>query len=85
MRAEVEEALRLVGARHLVVGHTRTDAVAPDRIGQPVARHGGRLVMADVALGAPGEAGSVVVVERGRVESWSPGGSRRRLVQLRGR
>jgi hypothetical protein len=85
MRAEVEEALRLVGARHLVVGHTRTDAVAPDRIGQPVARHGGRLVMADVALGAPGEAGAVVVVERGRVESWSPGGSRRRLVQLRGR
>jgi hypothetical protein len=80
--AELKEALAAVGARKMVVGHTRTDAVVGGRIGEPLALHGGRLVMCDVGLGEPGEPGSALVIERNRIESWSPGGARRSVVDL---
>lgn len=83
VRNELRDALAAVGCTQMVIGHTRTEAVRPGRGGRPLARHGGRLIMSDVGIGDPGEPGSALVIERGRVETWSPGGSRSRLAQLK--
>jgi len=83
VRAEISESLDKLGCTQMVIGHTRTEAVRPGGAGRPLVRHGGRLVMTDVGLGDPGEPGCALVVEKGRIDMWSPGGSRTRLTKLR--
>ncbi len=79
LRRELDRALDSVGGRYMFVGHTRSDAVQGGLPSRPSVRHGRRLVMADVGLGDPGEPGGVLVIERKRVEAWSPGGSKSTL------
>jgi hypothetical protein len=83
VRRTLRSALDLLDAGQMVIGHTRTDAVRPDDGGRPSTRLGGRLVMSDVGLGDPGRAGSALVIERGRIEAWFPGGQRSRLTDVR--
>lgn len=68
---DADEALERLGAQRMIVGHTRTESVggAP---GLPLLRQGGRVVMADVGIGEPGEPGSALVIEEGEVRWWSP-------------
>ena len=82
-RNQIRSALDCLDAEHMVIGHTRTDAVRPSQVGRPLARLGDRLIMADVGLGEPGDSGSALVIERKRVEVWSPGGSKSRLIDLK--
>lgn len=79
---DLEEALRITGSTRMVVGHTRTDASPGGTVGRPLVRHSGRLVMADVGLGEPGDAGSALVIERGRIDVWTPGGARSHLLDV---
>ncbi len=79
---DLVDALTLVDCRQMVVGHTRTDSAPKGETGVPLARHRGRLLMSDVGLGDPGEPGAALVIERGRVESWYPGGARRRIARV---
>lgn len=83
VRTDVAEALALLGAQQMIVGHTRTDSVFGGRQGRPLVRLGGRLIMADTSMGAPGEAGSALVIEGRWVERWSVGGAKGRVVALR--
>ena len=69
----------------MVVGHTRTDSVESGRLGTPLVRQRGRLIMSDVGIGDPGEAGCALVVEKNRIECWSPGGTRSKVVSLKRR
>lgn len=85
VRRDLGAALDLVGAEQMLVGHTRSDSVEGGVLGQPLLRQGGRVIMTDVGIGDPGEAGSVLVVEKRRIEVWSPGGSRTKLTTVRGR
>ena len=85
VRQELQEALRLVGATQMVVGHTRTDSIPDGQPSVPSIRHRGRLLMTDVGLGEPGEPGCALVVERGRIEMWTPGGSRSRIASVKRR
>ncbi len=85
VKEDAHEALNMVGCTQMLVGHTRTDSVEGGHPSVPLARQGGRVIMTDVGLGEPGEAGCALVVEKGRIEYWSPGGSRSRLVNLRKR
>ena len=64
-------ALELLGARRMIVGHTRTET-AGGVSGRPLLRQGDRVVMTDVGLGEPGEPGAALVVEEGRIDVWSP-------------
>ncbi len=79
---DLQEALRVTGTERMIVGHTRTDAAPGGVLGRPLVRHGGRLIMSDVGLGEPGDAGSALVIERGRIEVWSPGGGRSKLLDV---
>jgi hypothetical protein len=83
VRDELLSALELTEARQMVVGHTRSDAVKPSAAGRPLARFAERLIMADVGIGDPGEPGCALVVERRRIETWTPGGSRSRLADVK--
>lgn len=85
VQSDLREALRLAGARQMIVGHTRTDAAPGGRTGRPLVRHRGRLIMSDVGLGDAGEAGCVLIVERGKIETWTPGGTRSVLTTVRRR
>lgn len=85
LKRELGDALDLTASTQMVIGHTRTDAVRLDAAGRPIVRFGGRLVMADVGIGDPGEPGAALVVHRGRIEAWSPGGSKSRLVEVKKR
>ena len=85
VRHDLQEALRLVEATQMFVGHTRTDSVVDGSLSVPLLRHRGRLVMTDVGLGEPGEPGCALVVERGRIEMWTPGGSRSRIGTVKRR
>lgn len=85
VKDDLREALDLVGAKQMFVGHTRTDTIEHGRPSVPMVRHRGRLVMTDVGLGEPGEPGCALIVERGRVEIWSPGGSKARLTTVKRR
>jgi hypothetical protein len=76
VQSDLREALRLVGATQMIVGHTRTDASPGGFAGKPHVRHKKRLIMTDVGLGDPGEPGCVLVIERGKIEAWSPGGAK---------
>lgn len=80
--SELKESLALTGTKRMVVGHTRTDAVPDGIVGKPLVRHGGRVVMADVGLGEPGDGGSALVIEKRRIEVWYPGGAKSKLVDL---
>lgn len=66
--AAVLEALQV---RRMVVGHTRTDSVGGE-LGRPLARHQGRVIMADVGIGEPGEPGAALVIEDDELRWWSP-------------
>jgi hypothetical protein len=85
VREDLQVTLRTMEARQMLVGHTRTDTLVGGRASVPVLRHRGRLVMTDVGLGEPGEAGSVLVVERGKIEVWAPGGERSVLTSVKKR
>jgi len=82
-RNQIRASLECLNAEHMVIGHTRTDAVRPSQLGRPLARLGDRLIMADVGLGEPGDSGSALVVERGKMEIWTPGGSKSRLIDVK--
>jgi len=79
---DLQEALRIVGALRMIVGHTRTDAAPGGITGRPLVRHGGRLIMSDVGLGEPGDSGAALVIERGRIDVWCPGGARSTLLEV---
>lgn len=85
VRDDLSEALAAVGATQMVVGHTRTDSVAEGEPSIPLVRQRGRLIMTDVGLGEPGEAGCALVVQKGVVEAWYPGGGKSRVVALKKR
>lgn len=85
VRQDLQEALTLVGATQMFVGHTRTDTVDDGEPSVPMVRQRGRLIMTDVGLGEPGEPGCALVIERGRIESWTPGGSRSRVAAVKRR
>lgn len=82
-REQIQTSLDILGGKHMVIGHTRTDAVRPSAVGKPLARLGDRLIMADVGLGEPGEPGSAIVIERHKMEVWSPGGSKSKLIDVK--
>ena len=82
---DLQESLKLLDARQMIVGHTRTDTVEAGRPSVPLVRHRGRLVMTDVGLGEAGEAGCALVVEKGRIEAWTPGGTRSRVGTVKRR
>ena len=81
----LQDTLRLMGAHQMFVGHTRTDSVPQGQLSVPLVRHRGRLIMTDVGLGEPGEPGCAIVIERGRIEMWTPGGSRSRVGTVKKR
>jgi hypothetical protein len=83
VRRDLNDALSLVGADCMFVGHTRTDSIDHGRSSSPLVRQRGKVIMTDVGLGDPGEAGSALVIERNTVEVWAPGGSRSRLIDVR--
>lgn len=85
VRADLLEALEITRARQMVIGHTRTDAVPQGEVGRVLVRHGGRLVMSDVGLGDPGEPGAALVIERGRIEQWTPGGAKVQVARVKSR
>ena len=85
VRDDLQEALRLVEATQMFVGHTRTDSLPEGLPSVPLLRHRGRLVMTDVGLGEPGEPGCALVIERGRIEMWTPGGSRSKVGAVKRR
>ena len=83
VRDDLQETLKLLGASQMLVGHTRTDSVPEGSPSVPLVRHRGRLVMTDVGLGEPGEPGCALVIERGRIEMWTPGGSRSKIAAVK--
>jgi hypothetical protein len=85
VRRDLTDALAMVEATQMVVGHTRTDTVEDGEPSVPLVRQRGRLIMTDVGIGEPGEGGSALVVERGHIESWTPGGTKSRVIALKRR
>ncbi len=83
VRRDLADALSLVGADLMFVGHTRTDSIDHGRASWPLVRQRGKVIMTDVGLGDPGEPGSALVVERNQVEVWTPGGARSHLIDVR--
>lgn len=82
VRRDLAAALDLLGGKHMFVGHTRTDSVETGRPSIPLLRQRGRVVMTDVGIGDAGEAGAAIVIEKNKMEAWSPGGSRSRLASV---
>lgn len=85
VRRDLTEALAAMDASQMIVGHTRTDSVENGRVSFPLIRQRGRLIMSDVGLGDPGEAGCALILEKGKIEAWSPGGAKSRVGQLKAR
>ncbi len=85
VRRDLREALALVEASQMFVGHTRTDSVEGGEASVPLVRQRGRVIMTDVGIGEQGEAGCALIIERGYVEAWSPGGARSRVIALKSR
>jgi hypothetical protein len=79
VKDDLRIALDSLGARQMLVGHTRTDTIPTGSASTPMARHRGRLIMTDVGLGESGEPGAALVIERQRIEAWTPGGARSRV------
>jgi hypothetical protein len=69
VKQELKDALDLLGAERMIVGHTRTDAAPNGELGRPLLRHGGGLLMTDVGIGDPGEPGALVLVEKRKIYS----------------
>lgn len=82
LEEELYASLRAVGASTMIVGHTRTDQIPGGARGRPVQRYGGRLLCADVGIGASGGAPAALVIEGGDVWVWRPEEPRRRLCAL---
>jgi hypothetical protein len=82
VKTDLLAALDLVGAKMMFVGHTRTDSVDPLSVSMPLLRQRGRVVMTDVGIGDPGEPGSVLVIEKNRIETWTTGGTKSRLADI---
>lgn len=85
VKDDLRAALDQVGARQMLVGHTRTDTVQFGRPSVPLARHRGRLIMTDVGLGEPGEGGAALVIEKGHIEAWAPAGGKSRVAVVKRR
>lgn len=82
VKTDLAAALDLIGAKMMFVGHTRTDSVDAGAMSQPLLRQRGKVIMTDVGLGDPGEPGSVLVIEKSKIEVWTSGGTRSRLLSL---
>lgn len=85
VRDDLMATLQVMECQQMLVGHTRTDTVEGGESSVPLVRHRGRLVMTDVGLGEPGEGGCALVIEKGRMESWSPGGAKSRVATVKKR
>ncbi|MBK8012788.1 MAG: metallophosphoesterase [Deltaproteobacteria bacterium] len=83
VRADAALALASLGAEQMIVGHTRTDSVIGGEQGRPLVRLGGRVIMSDTSMGAPGEPGSALVIEGRWIERWSVGGAKGRVAERR--
>ncbi len=81
-KRELHTALGALDAQQMIVGHTRTDAVSNVEGGRPLALHGDKLIMTDVGLGDAGEPGSVLVIKKGKIEAWSPGGAKAHVAEV---
>ncbi len=82
LEEELRETLRTLRASTMIVGHTRTDQIPGGARGQPALRYNGRLICADVGIGASGGAPAAIVIEDGQVWSWRAEEPRRRLCAL---
>lgn len=69
---DAHAAAKGFGVERFIVGHTRTDSVDGGRLGWPLLRQNGRVVMADVGIGEPGEPGAALLIENGQIDVWSP-------------
>jgi hypothetical protein len=85
VQRELRDALDLIGAERMIVGHTRVDAAPRGELGRPLVRHGGGLVMTDVGLGDAGEPGALVLIESRKIYSVGLFGQRTLLGSLGGR
>ncbi len=83
VRDDLEDVLLAFDAKTMVVGHTRTDSVEGGDLGVPLVRHKGRLLMTDVGIGEPGHPGTSIVIEKGRAEAWTPGGTRSKIMNVK--
>lgn len=71
------ESLSALGARRMVIGHTPTQYAPRGRVGRVLVRHAGRLVLADVSLGAGPTAPRAALIIEGKVGfEWTPAGRR---------
>jgi hypothetical protein len=84
VKSDLAAALDLIGADRMIVGHTRTDSVDSGSSSLALVRQRGRVIMTDVGIGDPGEPGCALVIEKNKIECWSPRGSRSKLVDVRG-
>lgn len=82
LEEELYRSLRMLGCSTMIVGHTRTDQMPGGARGHPAMRYGGRLLCADVGIGASGGAPAAVVIEDEQVWVWRPEEPRRRLCAL---
>lgn len=82
--ADLSEALDLVSAKMMVVGHTRTDHIPGGGAGHPLLRHSGRLACVDVGIGGTGGSSAALVIEKGVVWGYRPDEKRTRLGPLLG-
>lgn len=85
VRRDLQDSLGQMRATQMLVGHTRTDTVPGGEASVPLLRQRGRLIMTDVGLGDAGEGGSVLVIEKGVIESWSAGGTKSVVVPVKTR
>lgn len=76
----VEDALRMVHASTMIVGHTRTDLIGGER-GRPLPLLGGRLICADTGIGQE-SVPSCVVIEKDVVWSFRPDHKKERIGAL---
>jgi hypothetical protein len=82
VKTDLAAALDLIGAKIMFVGHTRTDSVDTGALSMPLMRQRGKVVMTDVGIGDPGEPGSVLVIEKEKIECWTAGGTKTRLASF---
>lgn len=78
---DLDKALEAVRASVMVVGHTRTDLIGGQR-GHPLVKHSGRLICADVGIGASGGTPAALVIEKDVIWSWRPDEKKKRLRAL---
>jgi hypothetical protein len=79
---ELSGTLRHLSASTMIVGHTRTDQIPGGVRGEPAVRFGGRLICADVGIGASGGAPAALVIEGDEVYCWRAEAPRRQIATL---